>query len=45
VLASESVNENHRFCESTSAHKKTCAVDGPILFTIHFVIPLGGGLL
>lgn len=44
VFAAESVDENHAFRESTSAHEKTGAVDSPILFTIHFVVPLGGGL-
>ena len=45
VFASESIDEHHRFRKLTSAHQETSAVDSPFLFTIHFVVPLGGGLL
>jgi len=43
VLTAESVDEEQRFGELTSAHQETRAVDGPRIFKLHTSLPLGGG--
>jgi hypothetical protein len=47
LFAAERVGEDEWFCELTSAHQETGAIDGPLAFKIHkyFFHPLAGPML